>query len=1124
MNHRELRNIGRYQVRRFISEGGMAWVFEVEDPTFEGRHLALKMLKPEAAAGDQFRRFESEARLLAAINHPNLVTIFDMGTDEETGCYYYTMTLVDGPPLSERGVLPVEEATPIFLEVLAGLATLHDRGIVHRDIKPANILLHSDGRAVLADLGIARVENQASDLTKTMMAIGTVRYMSPEQARGRKVGPSSDVLSVGLTYYQAITGRSVYDTIEGIDSSSGQSILFYLGSMSSRSGSELPMEFDDEVPKAIRRVLVKACRFEAEDRYQNAREMRDALLDATRQGMAAGSGGVRISPTLIGGTLIGAAAAAGLVWYASTTIGQGSAEAAMQDIAAVQSSASEILERTEGLSPPVSMELLESLRKRIDRGAVAVEMATDKINAGNHTGAADSLDDAANYYRLACSELLDGDLQTRTDDAVSSAQARVSAVDSAESRDLLPDQFAELDRLLAGLDPPDSDLGPCEQGTRQFARLETSGAITTGASLLDQDLQTEWPRQAAQARQVASDALADASRVKSSLEAYTLPMAEGRDAMASGDAATLVEDHLLARRSYGEAREAFEVAARVAPAARARETAIALFERSDAELRSRSLVKQQRESAEELFSDQHWDEAVEGFDQLATLLRNLTADQKSSAAALAAADASETLRTAALREGAASSASEVFEAAEDAHQDAVEALGSNDWKTAERGFGKAQSHYAQAKREATKHLAKANKEARRTADAGRKAVPTGDCDDLGGPARAPCQEARDSEELGKSALAERNAIDAIQSLKHARNRYDEAAKAQTAFEKNRAQPPFLVSHKPTDKVVRAYRNTPVEFRVEVDDPNPEDKLTHVWRVDGKKTGKNKPRFTYRGDRDARVTVTVDDGHGGQVEQAWKLAFRNRKPELRLSPSGRNITMRVGEKKEFHARGKDPDGEDLRYSFRLNGRQVSTRNKYTFKADKPGRYEIAARAIDGGGASASSTIKVRVKAVEKPVEKPAEVAKVEPPKPEAKPEPKPKPKPKARPKPVPPKTKKATKPSSDSRAGAASAGRAVLREYESAYEARDVARMGRVYIMNRNQKQAMGAMFNDTTSVNVEVEIVGVTVENESVYIDFNQSVSSEGKARLSGKTAHMTATVIPQGGGRWIISSILPRN
>jgi serine/threonine-protein kinase len=324
----ELHQIGPYLVRQFIAEGGMAWVFEVVDPRFNARR-ALKMLKPSAAGGEEFRRFESEARLLGALDHPNLVTIFDFGRDESTGCYFYTMQFIDGPPLSQRGPLTLGEAGPLFLDVLAGLTALHDRGIVHRDIKPANVLLTSDGRALLADLGIARVQEEAS-LTRTGMAIGTALYMSPEQARGKPVGPPGDVFSVALSLYQVLTGQTVYDATGDVDSSSGQDVILYLGSLI-HSGSELKIPFPAGIPPAVRNVIRRACRFDPAQRYRDAREMHNALLAALEAKPPA------VWPRYAAGALLAALLAVGgwqgLRWWRNRPVPPPPAEAAAPALA-----------------------------------------------------------------------------------------------------------------------------------------------------------------------------------------------------------------------------------------------------------------------------------------------------------------------------------------------------------------------------------------------------------------------------------------------------------------------------------------------------------------------------------------------------------------------------------------------------------------------------------------------------------------------------------------------------------------------------------------------------------------------------------------------------------------------
>jgi serine/threonine protein kinase len=301
MNPRELRQIGPYPVEDFIAEGGMAWVFKVLDPRFKV-HRALKMLKPQAAQGDEFRRFETEAKLLARVEHPNLITIYDLGRDEATECHYYTMTLVDGATLGSAQ-LDVAEAIDVFAEVLSALGRLHEQGIIHRDIKPGNILRMSDGRVLLGDLGIARQKDQLISLTRTGMAIGSVQYMSPEQARGDVVTPASDIFSMGLTLYQVLTGHTIYDAVDEVDATSGEQVLMYLGALI-HSGSELRFSFPPQVPAPLRRVIEKACRFDPSKRYADANEMRQALIAAASESERAGERRARSRRRLLGVLLV----------------------------------------------------------------------------------------------------------------------------------------------------------------------------------------------------------------------------------------------------------------------------------------------------------------------------------------------------------------------------------------------------------------------------------------------------------------------------------------------------------------------------------------------------------------------------------------------------------------------------------------------------------------------------------------------------------------------------------------------------------------------------------------------------------------------------------------------------
>src|SRR5215471_12683957 len=185
----------RYLIERKLGSGGMADVYLAEDQEL-GRRVALKLLNERHAADDQFvERFRREAQSAAGLNHPNIVSIFDRGRAE--GTYYIAMEYLDGRTLKEllvrNGPTPIPIAIDYARQILGALAFAHRNGIVHRDIKPHNIVVNSDGRLKVTDFGIAR--SGASQMTEVGSIIGTAQYLSPEQARGSSVGPSSDIYS-----------------------------------------------------------------------------------------------------------------------------------------------------------------------------------------------------------------------------------------------------------------------------------------------------------------------------------------------------------------------------------------------------------------------------------------------------------------------------------------------------------------------------------------------------------------------------------------------------------------------------------------------------------------------------------------------------------------------------------------------------------------------------------------------------------------------------------------------------------------------------------------------------------------------------------------------------------------
>src|SRR3954469_653333 len=205
---------GRYRLLETIGQGGMAVVYRAHDLLLD-RDVAVKVLRTGYAEDPVLvERFRREARHAASLHHPHIVTVHDTGVDPETKTEFIVMQLVEGPDLrwvlDRQRVLPVGFAVRIGIEGAHALAYAHDHAVVHRDIKPANILVDADGDVRVADFGIARVLSDAGATTSGTM-LGSAPYASPEQVLGARVGPRSDLYSLGVVLYECLTGVRPFD-------------------------------------------------------------------------------------------------------------------------------------------------------------------------------------------------------------------------------------------------------------------------------------------------------------------------------------------------------------------------------------------------------------------------------------------------------------------------------------------------------------------------------------------------------------------------------------------------------------------------------------------------------------------------------------------------------------------------------------------------------------------------------------------------------------------------------------------------------------------------------------------------------------------------------------------------
>src|SRR6266550_4892079 len=278
--------IGHYKISKRIGTGGMGDVYLATDMT-AGRKAALKLL-PSRFTGDaeRLKRFQQEAHAVVGLNHPNILTVYEIGEDHST--HYIASELIEGETLRQRlmrGPLQLSEAVDVAIQVTSALAAAHQAGIVHRDIKPENIMLRPDGYVKVLDFGIAKLAEQevpatiptdeALLLVETNLGsvLGTVRYMSPEQACGRPVDKRTDIWSLGVVLYEMVTGHEPFtgDTPKEV--------------MTSILEKEPPplTRYIAHAPAELQQVISKALRKERSQRYHSAHELLEALKDLRRK-------------------------------------------------------------------------------------------------------------------------------------------------------------------------------------------------------------------------------------------------------------------------------------------------------------------------------------------------------------------------------------------------------------------------------------------------------------------------------------------------------------------------------------------------------------------------------------------------------------------------------------------------------------------------------------------------------------------------------------------------------------------------------------------------------------------------------------------------------------------------
>jgi eukaryotic-like serine/threonine-protein kinase len=262
--------LGRYEVLGELGQGAMGVVYKARDPLID-RVVAIKTINLGLATDEKEEyegRFYQEAKAAGRLNHPNIVTIYDVGKSGDVA--YIAMEFLEGRELrdvlKEGTLLPVEQVLNIVAQVALGLAYAHEHDIIHRDVKPSNIMVIRDGQVKITDFGIARMAS-SSVRTQTGMVLGSPKYMSPEQVMGKNLDQRSDIFSLGVMLYEMLTGQAPFDG-ENVNAIMYQTL---------NAITPPPSTLNPSVPEMVNFIVAKALAKGVDDRYQNARDFADDL-------------------------------------------------------------------------------------------------------------------------------------------------------------------------------------------------------------------------------------------------------------------------------------------------------------------------------------------------------------------------------------------------------------------------------------------------------------------------------------------------------------------------------------------------------------------------------------------------------------------------------------------------------------------------------------------------------------------------------------------------------------------------------------------------------------------------------------------------------------------------------
>jgi len=1050
----------------------MARVYEVEDPIPNlHRRLALKVMNREVAANEGFvRRFESEAGLASGLDHRTLMTIYDYGRDEELDLYYYVMNFVDGPNLSrkveEEGALDLKTAGQVYLEVLDALAHLHDHAppIIHRDIKPSNIFLTRAGHPYLGDLGIARQEG-AAGLTRTQGFLGSVLYASPEQARDRVLDVRTDIFSMGLSLYHSLTGQLAYDYIPDVDTTSEFDVISYLGHIA-RVNEQIEFQFPEEIPPAIREVIRKATRVRRGERYPNARAMHDALEDALRERQQTSP-----SPWLRRIVVAASALAAiTLIALVSYIIGvKKRVDETIEEIVELEQHANLVMDGARSLEPAPTPDVMDQADQTLRSAGIILQAGVDNSRGWlTMFGSRNALERSKSLYLNACLGLTEGDLASRADASSSAVERQVTELRSARAYEHLPEAWEGLEATLGGLDPPGAAAGSCENADTQLNRLEAANSANGLIVGIRNQLPGIWDSLASIAFGRALKAQNKAQAEQADAPEYQMAVKQGDEAFARGKTHIEALDYRKAAETFNEAEKAYLEAIAIVPAVRARDNVMQALKTVEEEIHivDDPMLGRIFSAAQHLYEGGHWSDARKEYDRALSVLESLLRPGPRGRGARLAANKASHARENAVGLGAEYVARDLVTRADGLLSEATDVL-SKDPVRALIHFEEAKSVYLEAEAISKRVMIRVRKVENQAAQSRRGLLGSRSCSSLNAAtAREECERAEELRAQADQALLQLDSPTAFVRFTAASEAYGRARELQDDPENNRPQ---IASRTPEGRLIKSHRDQPITLAVGAVHAN-RDSLQYTWLVDGELHPQTGSSLQLQLAKNADVEVRVTDGNTKPVTERWTIQITNRKPKLSVTPRDHAgpIELKPGARQEFIARASDPDNDPVQVEFKL-GNQIAKGTSFTFAEQKPGDYKLRITAQDG---QSKTTLFRTIRVVGEPVSVDKDKE---------------------------------------------NAIRLTMKEYKTAYEAESMSRLKRVWKMSPQDEDDIQLMFDSCTSLNVDLTIKRVAVDDTEAEVEFAQEESGECGLFARFPSNDYRAQLLERRDGDWII-------